>query len=781
MAGEKTIATLVGKLRFEADYRPLMNFEKKLDAVSLKMQHVLGLGNKKVTMKIGLDLRGLSAKIKAAEAVQIKLNNVKLSREAIERVHGKLETIGAHRITLSNIRISMQDIRAQKILMRSLFESTTIDLPVDVKLRAAEKALRAWKKTTEEKFKLYINADISRKKLLNNIRQSLRYVTGKIGTIRIPTPKIKLTVDRVALRAEIALVLAQIEREAKIRIRLTGDVSGHPRPGPGGGGGGGAGRGALAGGIAGAAGGFGRGLVPGLGGAFAIMQLNKINQELQGQALALTSVTGSADAGKVQQKFVDDLAARVGLVSKDVTPAFTKMLASGTTAGMTTEDIQKIFTGTSEFGRVMGLDSESMKSSFKAIEQMINKQQIMSEELKGQLAEQMPGVVSAMAEAAGFGTDDGAAAKLFKAMEKGEVDAAKTLVKFVEILGERARQGGALDAAVKSTAAEQSRFLDAFNKAVPIFAAGGFDRGMSNLFGDMARSLTGSEHLIRALGGAFEYLSVSFAVIPKLIANFSDALPNLSSRLGLSEKGLIGLGTAALINLTPLGRMLSIFSGLLLAAEDFATFMSGDGESVFGNWFNDLTPEKQEVLVKFGTAITDLAGAFATLSGMVWDGWSSIFGYFEESGLGYGVLSVITDIIERITDLVRIMDAFKNGNGVEVLGEIGLKNISAAGKVFNMAGDSLLPGNPLQNSTAWMQGISGAELKEILEFKAARATADRSPAGQPAALPNGPLAPSTVNINISGAGEPEVVGRIVQNTLESMFHTTRTNLVETKK
>jgi phage tail tape-measure protein len=54
------------------------------------------------------------------------------------------------------------------------------------------------------------------------------------------------------------------------------------------------------------------------------------------------------------------------------------MMASGTAVGLENTDVRGIFQGVSEYGRVMGLDSESMKGSMRAIEQMLNKGQVMS-------------------------------------------------------------------------------------------------------------------------------------------------------------------------------------------------------------------------------------------------------------------------------------------------------------------------------------------------------------------------------------------------------------------
>ncbi|MNF38532.1 hypothetical protein D3C84_194840 [compost metagenome] len=841
MAGEKTIATLVGKLRFEADNRPLLTFEKRLDAVAAKMQSLSTLASKKINLKIGTtssakegvsDLSNIQQKITDLGNMKIKLGNLSVGQEALsaakKRIQDKLDVtkislknvgadlinvkqkladIGKLRVKLSNIsagqdalsaaqkqiqdrlsiaKVSIKNVgvniaalRAQKTLMRDLLESTTIDLPIELRLRAAEKSLRAWKKRTEEKFKLHIHADISRHKFLQNVKKSLEFVSGKIGTIKLGEPKIKLVVDRVALKAEIASVLQEIERSAKIKIKLTSEAprgdrtAPRERTAPGA-----ARHAALTGGVAGATMGMGRGFIPGLGGAFALAQANSINQELQAQQLALTAVTGNEEAGAEQSKWVRDLSDKIGMDFRAVTPSFTKMLASGKTSGMSTESVQDIFQGVSEYGRVMGLDSESMKGSMRAIEQMMNKGQIMSEELKGQLAERMPGVMSAMAESAGFGTDDDSVAKLFKAMENGQVKSKAVLEKFAAILAERARAGGALEKAMKSTAAEQARFNNAFSRSIEVFAEGGFDRATAQFFREMAKGMEEALPLTKALGGAFEILMKPVNATIILIGKFGEALPKMADNLGLTEDGLVALGIAAVANLTPLGRIVTAISAIVLAVEDFMVFLEG-GESVFGNWFEGLTPENQQALTEFGTAIEGLTGSLATLMGMVWEGWSGIFGYFEDGGAGIAVLSVITSFAEAINSLVDALERMRNGDFSDVMPDEN--TLPKIGRSFNNLVDAVLPGTPLTTMTNMLnsQTPEGQQAKLAAE-RDARIRQNQAARGSGADVPTISQKIENVEINIT-TDNPDVMRAHVQNHMSQMFNTTKQNLVEVRK
>lgn len=766
MAGEKTIATLVGKLRFEADNRPLKTFEANLDRVFKKVDSLSQLANKKIMLKVGLDTKSLTASLQVARNTKLVLKNVGVSNEALTATVAKIsDKLATARIRIEDVKIPIASINAQKKLMRSLLESTTIDLPIDVKLKQADAALRAWKKRTEEKFKLYLTADISKHKFYQNVKASVDYVTGKLGSTRFE-PKIQLKVDRAALRTEINTVLKEIERQAKIKIQLTGSFGGGGEPA--------AGRAmgmrqhALTGGVAGAAASWGRGFVPGLGGAFAVSQLNRINQELQAQQLAMSAVMGSPEAGKEQQAWFSNLAQQLGLHERATMPSYTKMLASGLTSGFQTEEVQNIFTGISSYGRTMGLDSEAMKGTMRAVEQMMNKGQIMSEELKGQLAERAPGVISAMAEAAGFGTDSDAAAKLFKAMENGEVKSKDVLEKFSAILLERAKQGGALEKAMKSTAAEQQRFNTAFDKTVMAFSEGGFDKAIAKFFREMTENMNKSSGAARGLGEAFAILMKPVYAVIRLFGDLGKASGIIAEKLGVSQGKLMALGAAAVINLTPLGRMLTIISSLALAVEDFVTFLEG-GESKFGKWFESLSPDKQERLEAFGSALATMAENVVKLADMSLDGLKGLIELLDSSGFGWEAVDRVTKMAEAFNKLADAIFKLRNGDAS------GMKDIASPDNMLGALGAV----NPLAGAINFFKDDFASRLQKPSAPETI--VQDKAIAGKSMIPISSQQKIDKVEINVNGATNPEETAGVIKKALDDLMQKTKTNLVEVRK
>lgn len=658
---EKEIAKLYGTLQFKADYRPLLTFKRHIVAADTALKEFTNNARKGISVKVKLDSAALKRQLRDASDAKITFRNFDTNQAALKAAQDKMAgLLGNTKIKLSNVTISMADAKAQKALMRSMMSATNIDLPVTVNTSTAMKSLRAWKLQTEQKMKLHLEADISMQKFYRNVRKSVDSVVARIGTVKIQTPQIQLRVDRNQLRTEIQAVLQQISREAKLRIDLTGNIRGG-----GAAGGSRALRHAAGGaGVGAAAAHWGRGFVPGLGGAFAVSQLNQINQQMQGQSNALTAVTGSDAAGADTKERFKKMANNIGFDYRDTMPSFTKMLASGKGAGMDQGTVENIFQSMTEYGRVMGLDGESMKGSLRAVEQMLNKGQIMSEELKLQLGERFPAAISMMADAVSmdkYGTKGKVSpAMLMDLMKKGLVKS-DVLVEFSQILHEQAMSGGALAKAMQSTAAQQARFNNNFSDAVEIFSKAGFDEGMAGFFKGAADSLERATPLIQAFGKAFMVLIAPVDAFIRLLGRLGSHYDQLANWLGIASDKMTTFGLVALAQITPLGRIVSLISFAAIAFEDFVAYLEG-ADSVFGDFMDSLSPEKQEQIKAMGEEIKTLATSLRDIVSIGELGLEKLFGFFSEGG-GVGfVISSISTLAATINDLVTALKALSDGN-----------------------------------------------------------------------------------------------------------------------
>ncbi|QBJ04710.1 zinc finger protein [Pseudomonas phage JHP] len=654
------IAQLTGELKFTVDSRPLTAFDKKLAGVEARLREFSKLTNKKFGVKLSLDTKALREELAKAATQRVVLKNIAVDGAAVRLISEKLqERLNATPIRLKSVRLDLSGIRDQKNFVKTALGQTKVDLPVELGLAQATRTLHEWKKKTESRFKLHINADISRSKLLHNARNTLRDVQGRLNGLSVATPQIRLSVDRAHLRREIQDVLEQIRREVRIRVDLDSTVrgpsgtrggAGHVRQGVGMG-------------IGAEMAGWGRGFIPGLGGAFAIMQLNRANQELQGQRLAMQAVGGGVQGGQELQATLRDISQRLGLDDRALGSSYVKMMAAGQASDFSKEQVDSIFQSMAEYGRVMGLDGEAMKGSFRAVEQMMGKGQIMSEELKGQLAERFPAAVALMAK-----SQDMTIAELMKTMEDGKLKS-DALIPFARTLAEEARKGGALDAAMQGTAAQQGRFQFGWNRTIEAFAAGGFDRGMSDFFKIASDGMKEALPLVTALGGGFEALMRPVNALVGIGGELGSQWENIAKQFNMTGTGLTLTTAQTLALLTPMGRLISAISWGALVLEDFIVFLEG-GDSVFGDFINN-NVEAAEAFEKMALASgelkTNLDGIFAVIPGLA----DALKGLELNEMLVSTMreLAAIMEFFNGIVERFAIADKYKNAKIAEAGGD----------------------------------------------------------------------------------------------------------------
>jgi tape measure domain-containing protein len=588
---QEEIARLTGKLVFQVDNRPLMAFEKRLNSVIDQLRQLETLANKKFNIKVQLDSRTLREQLAKASAAKVTLKDVHVSQEALalaaKRITDKLDSTP---ITLNKIRVDIASLIQTKKLVRTLLGQMEISIPLKFQTSAADKMLRAWKKETEAKFKLKIDADISQHKFIQNVRKSLASASLKLGPVKIETPNIKLNIDRDHLKQEIRDVLAQIRRETTIRINLRDEspsrrssansdrsARGH----------------AFGGGLMGAGMGFARGALPGLGAAFAIGAVNQINQQLVATNTALEAVSGSAEGYASNLKFLEDLTQEQGRNMRDVAPQFNSILASAQGA-IGNEGTQDLFRGVMKYGTVMGLDQEAMKGSLRAISQMFSKDKIQAEEAQGQLAERLPAAMQLLAQA--NGTD---VKGLREQMQKGSLDPKKILPQMAKIMEELAEKNGAYAKALESTRVAQGRMNRQFERSVRIFAEGGFDKGIRDFFTSMADGMQKSAPLVTALGGAFDLLMRPINALIGITATIGANWTKIADVFGISGKALATLAGIAAVAALPFGTVALAIAGVALAVEDLMVYMEG-GDSMFGR-FLESSPEAKAALEGFTT------------------------------------------------------------------------------------------------------------------------------------------------------------------------------------
>lgn len=209
-------------------------------------------------------------------------------------------------------------------------------------------------------------------------------------------------------------------------------------------------------------------------------------------------------------------ASRLGIEFGILADEYSKFAVAAQAANYATESTRTVFLRVAEAGRVNKLSMEQMKLIFLALQQMISKGSIQSEELKRQLGDQLPGAFNIMAEAMGLTT-----AELTKMMEKGELLATESnMLKFATELDKRF--GPQLATSLRTTTTEIGRFQNNMFQAQLQFANGGFIDAFTNGLREMNKWLTSD-------AGADFFMSLGAAAgkavdVIRLLAEHSDKL-----------------------------------------------------------------------------------------------------------------------------------------------------------------------------------------------------------------------------------------------------------------
>lgn len=222
------------------------------------------------------------------------------------------------------------------------------------------------------------------------------------------------------------------------------------------------------------------------------------------------------DAGQVKE-FTKSLAQTTGLDIAELQSQFSGFGASAKES-MGIQGSEELFRNMIGYARLMGRSEEEIKRALTALSQMAGKGQVMAEELKGQLAEAVPGMVQVFAKATGKTEQE-----LFDAMKKGALKSADTLQKVTQELNKQITAKGGWKAISESTQAQLGNLKNSWNTTLDsIF------RGSEDGLQDFTRSLT---TLLNSLGGSGKSLGESLGSLMSDMSHGVDSLTDISYKV----------------------------------------------------------------------------------------------------------------------------------------------------------------------------------------------------------------------------------------------------------
>lgn len=273
-------------------------------------------------------------------------------------------------------------------------------------------------------------------------------------------------------------------------------------------------------------------MIEGAGGAITLAatvalsgKIMTTGQDFESAMSGLTAITGSTEKAAKEFEYLKEQSNRLGLDLLKTSKDYTQFAAS-VGDKLPKDQMRSIFEGASEWGLVTGASADEASRALKALNQMMAKGQVMSEELKGQLAEALPGSVGLFVKALNDmkGVTNLTEKDLFKLMEDGKLFSKDILPHVAKQMKEAARNGGALDKAMKSNRASWQRLNTSMQNAMNVFFTSGFGNELTNAFDSISAAIDGS-------GGAFEMFG---HIAGKIVEGATDAFTELADFVTLT-------------------------------------------------------------------------------------------------------------------------------------------------------------------------------------------------------------------------------------------------------
>lgn len=239
----------------------------------------------------------------------------------------------------------------------------------------------------------------------------------------------------------------------------------------------------------------------------------------QAERLRMSLDFSFAGNGARELAYVSRLANELGLNAISAAQAYGKLSAAARGTTLAGEGARNIFEAVSKASVVMGLSTEQTEGALRALEQMISKGTVQSEELRGQLGERIPGAFQIAARAMGVTTQE-----LGKMLELGQVVSEDFLPKFANQLHKEL--GDAATTAADRLDAATNRMANAWKRLNVAIGESGISQGL----GKMSQMATND---MNALAEAMERAKANGGGLPRQL---NDALAmGLGRTLGLQH------------------------------------------------------------------------------------------------------------------------------------------------------------------------------------------------------------------------------------------------------
>lgn len=293
----------------------------------------------------------------------------------------------------------------------------------------------------------------------------------------------------------------------------------------------------------------------------------KTGQFYQGLEATMALVSDSSAEASKRIEFIKKESYRLGLDVQKATQGYVQMSVSAN-GQISKSQTNELFTGYSEYATALQVDPVKYQRGITAIQQMLGKGQIMSEELKQQLAEAIPGSLQVFINAARKAYKDESLdfGKLQDLMKKGKVLAKDILPLVGDEFAQAARKGGALTKALASNRVAMQRMQLTWDLFKNKIFESKFGEVLTESFNNIAKILDANGPLANNIGQFIAGFIEGFSEIAYTVHDVVLLLEKLAKKLGATAEDLetgynwLGWAVGALVFFGVLSRIFGVLS-----------------------------------------------------------------------------------------------------------------------------------------------------------------------------------------------------------------------------
>ena len=295
----------------------------------------------------------------------------------------------------------------------------------------------------------------------------------------------------------------------------------------------------------------------------------RAGMDIERTSVMLKAISGSSIQAGQDLEFVRRVSDQAGLSFVQTARDFARYSASAAAAGVSNDNIRKQFTQIAMAAGTMQLSVDDTRGVFRALEQIMSKGTVQSEELRGQLADRFPAAFTIAAKAVGKTTRE-----LGEMMKKGDVISREFVPAFLNAMTQFyhidiSKPIDTLAASINRLQNAWTFFLNSIAQATGAMnVAKGVVNGLATTLNYLGRNMDTIIKAFGALAGALAGLAAMYAlpaVASAILAAFS-ALGMVVTALtsGMAGLAAANLALAAAFAATPWGLVITL--ALRLAA-----------------------------------------------------------------------------------------------------------------------------------------------------------------------------------------------------------------------